>query len=127
MLGASVLVAAAVFLLEVLPDGERVAVRGLGHWPLPHSCLTRVWFARRCPACGLTRSIVHLAHGDGPASVRAHRVGWILALAIVAQIPYRIIALRRLGRSPIDPRLAEAFGVFLIVLLVGSWLYDSLR
>jgi hypothetical protein len=127
MLGASGLVVAAAFLLEVLPDGERVAVSGLGRWPLPHSCLTRVWFDQRCPLCGLTRSIVHLAHGDGLASVKAHRIGWVLALAIVAQIPYRILALRRLDRPPMDLGLAKTFGLFLIVLLVGNWLYDLLR
>jgi hypothetical protein len=127
VLGASGLVVVAAFLLQVLPDGEHVAIRGLRRWPLPHSCLTRVWFDQRCPACGLTRSIIHLAQGDGPGSLRAHRIGWVLALAIVAQIPYRIIALRRIDQPPIHPGLAEAFGVFLIVLLVGNWLYDSLR
>jgi hypothetical protein len=94
---------------------------------LPHSCITRVWFGRSCPACGLTRSIVLLAHADGPASVRAHRLGWVFALAIVAQLPYRLLALRRPDRPPIDPRLAQAFGVALIVLLVGNWLFDLLR
>jgi hypothetical protein len=124
MLAASALVVAAAFLLQVLPDGERVAVRGLGRWPLPHSCITRAWFGQSCPACGLTRSIIHLAHGDLAASIRTHRIGWVLALATLAQIPYRIIALRRLDRPPINPRIAEAFGAFLILLLVGNWLFD---
>jgi hypothetical protein len=127
MLVASGLVVVAAFLLQVLPDGERVAVRGLGRWPLPHSCITRAWFDQSCPACGLTRSLIYLAQGDVASSIRAHRIGWALALAIVAQIPYRIAALRHPDRPPINPRLAQAFGVFLIVLLVGNWLFDLLR
>ena len=127
MLAGAVFVGVMAWLLEVLPDGQRVAFRGHSRWPLPHACAMRAWFGRTCPACGLTRSLIYLAHADWRASLRVHRLGWLFALTIAFQVPYRIVALRRGGRAPIRPRIAEAFSVVLIVLLVGNWLHDLLR
>ena len=74
------------FLLHELPDG-RVAVRGLPQFPLPQTCASRAWLGLRCPGCGLTRSIIHLAEGDWQASWRDHRLGGLLAVVIAASDP----------------------------------------
>lgn len=90
-----VLVACALEVRE--PD--RVAFRWAPQRPLPHLCLSRVLLQHECPACGLTRSFSYLAAGDWARSFRAHCCGWLLALVVVLQIPYRLWALVRLRRN----------------------------
>ena len=70
VLAIACVVCLLAFLLHELPDG-RVAVRGLPQFPLPQTCASRAWLGIRCPGCGLTRSIIHLAEGDWQASWRA--------------------------------------------------------
>ena len=44
---------------------------------LPPMCGFKMSTGLPCPGCGLTRSWVFLAHGDMPASVAHHRLGWL--------------------------------------------------
>ena len=53
--------------------------------------------------------------------VLKHRVGWLLALAVVLQIPYRLAALLGRNRQPLGKRFPELFGLALIVALIGNW------
>jgi hypothetical protein len=69
-------------------------------------------------------SLVYLAHGDWEASCRMHRIGWLMALAVLLQFPYRIVALRRADRQFLGHWFPTAVGFTLIVLLVGNWLWD---
>ena len=91
------------FLLHEVPDG-RVALRGLPTFHLPQICASRTWFGLRCPGCGLTRSIIHLAEGDWQASWNNHRLGGLLAFVIAFQIPFRLYALRRPERPVFSAR-----------------------
>ncbi len=111
------------FLLHALPDG-RVAVRGLSQFPLPHTCASRAWLGMRCPGCGLTRSIIHLAEGNWRASWQDHRLGGLLAAVIALQIPYRLLALRRPERPLFSIHWQTAMGYALIALLFGNWVLD---
>jgi hypothetical protein len=90
---------------------------------LPMMCGSRVLFGIECPGCGLTRSFIALAAGDIWESLRFHRVGWLLALAVVAQIPYRLIALRELRTRIVQRAWPVWFGYFLIAVLVMNWLF----
>lgn len=116
-------VAVLAFALKELPDG-RVAFRGVEWLPLPQTCYSRNWIGIKCPGCGLTRSIIHLAEGDVRASWRSHRIGWIMAIVIALQLPYRLLALRRLDRPLIAPRWQAVLGYALIALLFGNWLVE---
>ena len=78
----------------------------------------------RCPGCGLTRSIIHLAEGDWRASWRSHRLGGLMAAVLIFQVPYRLLALRRPETPLIPPRWQAALGTALIVLLIVNWLAD---
>ena len=109
--------------LHELPDG-RVAVRGLPQFPLPQTCMSRAVFGLRCPGCGLTRSIIHLAHGDWRASWHDHRLGGLLGIVIALQIPYRLYALRRPEQPLLPLSWQAALGYALIGLLLGNWLLD---
>ena len=109
--------------LRVLPDG-RVAFDGATNYPLPESCMTWKWFGMRCPGCGLTRSFIYLAHGDWRASLAVHRVGWVLALAVLAQLPYRAASLAWPQREFFSRRSRDLFGTALIVVLLVNWVWN---
>jgi Protein of unknown function (DUF2752) len=111
------------FLLHELPDG-RVAMRGVLQFPLPQACMSRVLLGVRCPGCGLTRSIIHLAHGEWRASWHDHRLGGLLGIVIALQIPYRLYALRRPEHPLLSTRWQAALGCALIGLLLANWLWD---
>ncbi|HIQ20041.1 MAG TPA: DUF2752 domain-containing protein [Planctomycetes bacterium] len=118
-LSAAVVVLAAT--LHVRPDG-RVALCFLPRLPLPPTCFSRIVLGTSCPACGLTRSFVHLAHGHVQAAWQAHRLGWLMALAVLLQFPYRTVALASRNPRPLGTRLPQFFGWGLIALLVLNWL-----
>lgn len=50
----------------------------------PVLCPVRRATGRPCPGCGLTRALVHLAHGDLRAAVRYHPMGPVLGLLLIA-------------------------------------------
>ena len=99
------------FLLHELPNG-RVAVRGLPQFPLPQTCMSRALLGLRCPGCGLTRSIIHLAEGDWRASWHDHRLGGLLG--IVDRAPDPLPALRLLKTRATGPggELAGCPGIY---------------
>ena len=105
MLQLAVFVIFAALILQVR-DSDRVAVPWLG-FKLPMMCGSRVLFGVECPGCGLTRSIIALASGNLQQSLHFHRLGWLMALAIVVQIPYRYYALRELPSEARATRVAE--------------------
>jgi Protein of unknown function (DUF2752) len=123
MLAIACLVFVLAFALHERPDG-RVALRGLSRFPVPQTCASQIWFGIKCPGCGLTRSIIHLAEGDWRASWQDHRLGAVMAVLIALQIPYRVMALRRPGHDVIAPHLHAVFAYTLIALLVGNWLVN---
>jgi hypothetical protein len=120
-------VACVVVVLSALfrvNDDQRVELRWLPGIPMPETCWSRSVFGVKCPGCGLTRSIVYLAHGDWQASWKMHRVGFVMALAILAQFPYCIVGLRYRKDYPLGRRFASIVAWGLILLLIGNWLYD---
>jgi hypothetical protein len=125
MLVIACLVVGLSFVLKVRED-QRVYPAGMQSLPLPPLCTAHSWFGVKCPGCGLTRSFIHLAHGDWSASWHTHHVGWVLALAVLLQIPYRIIGLRSKEGAPLGRLVPRLFGYFLIALLLGNWLLGVL-
>jgi hypothetical protein len=107
-------------VLKVRGD-DHAALVFLPDWPIPASCPSQVIFGVDCPGCGLTRSFIHLAHGDWHRAFLKHRVGWLLALAVVLQVPYRLAGLLGRNHRPLGRRIPELFGMALIVALMGNW------
>jgi hypothetical protein len=120
MLLAAAAVVVLALLLRVLPDG-RVAFRFAPSVPLPETCGSRLLFGVPCPGCGLTRSIICLSRGDLAQSLAFHRLGWLLALVILYQFPYRLYCLLWRDCSPAVLALYRYFGYLLIALLVLNW------
>jgi hypothetical protein len=117
----SLLALIAAPLLEVHPN-ERVGLRGNPDLLLPPTCLSRSLFGVNCPACGLTRSFVHLERGDWIASTQCHRLGWLLMLVAAIQVPYRVAILLGAKRVLLRERLGRWIGRILIALLIGNWI-----
>jgi hypothetical protein len=119
MLVIALIAIALSFALTIRADG-RVAFRGLMSHPLPETCLSRSLFHVDCPACGLTRSFIELSRGHWAASLAYHRLGWMMALAVVLQLPYRTLGLRT--RRTLARPIASAFAMSLIAALILQWL-----
>jgi hypothetical protein len=115
------LVVLAAYLLEVQSD-ERVGIVPLGGWSLPGLCMSREVFGLECPGCGLTRSFIHLAHGEFVASIRSHRIGPLFAILVLIQLPYRAWSLWLADRKWPSPRVCQWIATSLIALLVSNWL-----
>lgn len=116
-------VIAASVMLEVNGAG-RVCVPGFRDRPLPESCPSWTLFKTPCPGCGLTRSFIHLAHGDVAASLARHRIGVLLFALVAVQIPYRVLALRHPHRNLVEPSIARAISLLLLGLLFGNWIVE---
>ena len=84
----------------------------LGGSILPTVCGSRAWLGIDCPLCGVTRSVIHLMHGNYSASWEAHRLGWLIFGAIIIQAPYRLLI----------PWQTRASGKFCRRLEVGFWI-----
>ncbi len=121
MLIISVVAIALSWLLEV-GEERRVFLRGFPDWPVPETCFSRDFFGVDCPGCGLTRSYIYLIHGHWNAAWTMHRIGWLLFIATLLQVPYRIVALYDTGRELIPIRVSQWIGVLLIALLIINWL-----
>jgi len=125
MLAVACCVVALAIQLHVRGD-ERIEFRWLPGIPLPESCWSKAYFGFRCPGCGLTRSVVYLAQGDWCNSFAEHRIGFIMALVILAQFPYCGAALYFEKNYPLGRPFASFVAYALIALLMGNWLYDLL-
>jgi hypothetical protein len=124
MLGVSVAVVVLAFALQLNSAG-RVSASWLPLESLPPLCGSRAFFGINCPGCGLTRSFVALAAGDVAESIRLHRVGWMLAMAVVLQIPYRLWGLLEIRRGVLSDRVWPAWcGHALIAALLLNWLFN---
>lgn len=66
----------------------------------PVLCPVRRLTGRPCPACGMTRSLVRLMHGDVAGGVRAHPAGSVAA----ALLTYWAATGRGHAGGPADPR-----------------------
>lgn len=106
-------------------DDQRVAFVGFAAAALPETCGMRILFQRDCPACGLTRSFIYLAHGDVSSSIGVHRFGWLLAMVVLLQLPYRWMALRWPALSLSTRAATWILGLF-VALFLANWLYEQL-
>ena len=114
---------ASAFIFRV-PSQDRVELVGLAGLPMPSLCMSKSLWGIECPGCGLTRSLLCFFHGDFTGSLALHRIGWIMAVAVILQFPYRIAALVRKDDYPLGTWFPKAFGRVLIFLLLGNWVVE---
>jgi hypothetical protein len=125
ILGIALFVVVASCTLSI-DDSGKITLSGLDV-ELPPLCGSRALFNLECPGCGLTRSFIALAAGDLWQSFEYHRLGWLLALAIAAQFPYRIFSLRELRQDNIVDRTWPTwFGYFVVATIGMNWLFKMI-
>jgi hypothetical protein len=114
----------ALALCMSVGENRRVYLLGLSQ-PLPETCMTYSRFGIDCPGCGLTRTFVHLAHGQFGDAWQLSPVGCFVFAFACMQIPMGIAQLLFRARN----RWVEAWGSWndwatagLVVALVLQWL-----
>lgn len=118
-LALSILGASAVLTVE--PD-QNIKLTGTDR-NLPRMCSVKRMFGFDCPACGLTRSFIHLSRGDVSASFTANRVGILVALSVALQVPLRLFVLATNSRprwTQMTIFTSNALPV-LAILLIANW------
>lgn len=117
---------AIIVLAAVLRVGgeEHVVVPLLGQ-PLPAVCSLKRLSGLDCPGCGLTRSLISLAHGNVAQAWHFNPAGLAVAVVVVIQIPYRLWQLGRWKRGLPELRwrgLTNGVILLLAVALFAQWL-----
>jgi hypothetical protein len=79
----------AIVLFSILSEGSEYSVSLFGI-RLPSLCPFKWITGLDCPACGLTRSLVLLFHGQFQASIRMNLFGIPLATFFLFQIPFQL-------------------------------------
>lgn len=94
----SILAVVAACIVSVPREGmsSRAVI---GSVSIPSACVFRNITGIPCAGCGIVRSVVCLAHCEVARSWGFHRLGMVVLVLLVAQIPYRAATLIR-GRSP---------------------------
>lgn len=114
--------AMAAWLDPYGPDGRPRAMGTHTQLGLPECNFLRLTGVP-CPSCGMTTSFALLMHGDVAASLRANPVGTLLALTLLAAIPWSLVGAVR-GRwlwvRTLEPWLLKGVIVF-TVLAVLRW------
>ena len=118
------LVVVLALTLETRTD-QLVEFSWLRGVPMPETCASRSLFDVECPGCGLTRSFIAIASGDFSNAFQLNRTGWLLALGLLIQFPYRLYLLYHIRtRGLPEPGanwLKLVFSWALIVALIGNW------
>lgn len=97
---------------------------------LPETCWAHAQLGIDCPGCGLTRTFVHLIHGQWREAWRLSPAGWLVFAFTCAQVPMGLaqIVLRR------RDRFVEMWGMWndwisagLVVVLLLQWVFKLTR
>jgi hypothetical protein len=124
----AILVLSCVFRLD--EDGC-IVVGGPDAEPLPETCIFKLSTGRDCPSCGMVRSFTAMSHLDVPAAWGFNRVGPLVYLFVLAQVPYRLLRIgwpafrRRTDRW--DGRVALGTLMVLLVVLILNWILKLAR
>lgn len=86
-------------------------------------CGFLAWLGVPCPACGLTTSFAHLAHGDVLASLRVHPLGLPLFVVTSLAVPGALwAALRAKPVMPVLERVqADRAALCFVISALAVW------
>lgn len=122
----SILIMISSFILTPAPpQGESVSFFG---YDIPNSCPSHVIWGIDCAGCGMTRSFVAIVHGQWKEALEFNRVGPILFLLVIIQIPYRLYMLTRPMNEAFRPQTiwVQLPPGIVICSLIASWILKTL-
>lgn len=122
-LGLSLFVLITATLLRV-PNDTQVSIPWI-NFTLPELCFWRVAFGIECAGCGLTRCFISMAHAQPQRAWQFHPAGTFLFAAVLFQLPYRLVQLRRigLGKPELRLRILPYLGWGLALALLVQWIW----
>ncbi len=103
-----------------------IVARFYEHLPLqPPACGLRTATGLPCVACGGTRSMIALAHGDFPAALGFNPLVFLGVLAAAAWLATSLVRLRFFPDRPSRPRRLPIWLIVsgLVTLFAANWLY----
>ena len=89
--------------------------------PLGEACLFHALTGVGCPFCGVTRSIVALAHQDPVASFTYHPMGLVIATFMLATVVAVLISMWRKSTPVIETRAFVAVCQAMTFAIVLVW------
>src|SRR5262245_36335734 len=89
--GLTAMFAAAAWIDPYGPDGQPQRLGTHSQLGLPPCNFLRLT-GYPCPSCGMTTSFALLVHGDLANSLRANCAGTLLALTLLATIPWTVVS-----------------------------------
>lgn len=124
MLLCSAIILASV-LLRVDEDG-RVLLPYTQGPPLPGSCFMRNVLHIDCPACGMSRSFITLADGQLARSFAFHRLGPLVFVYVLFQIPLRAYAVLTGRTALVQAQSRHTLPLIwaLLIALFVNWGYN---
>ncbi len=89
------------------------------------SCVFKAFTGIPCPACGMTRSLVHLAHGDLAGSLGLNPVVTLAMTTVLLLFLYNAASLFSGSRISLSltSREAQLFRVGTVTVLLANWVY----
>ena len=82
-----------------------------------------------CPTCGLTRSFISISHFQLERAYYFNRIGLLIYIIVVLQIPYRVFCIVNNLKFIADKRLKlSSISIYLVgFTLIANWLYNLIR
>ena len=118
----ALLVLLGSLVMRVQDNRETVSLLGVA---VPETCTFKRVIGYGCPGCGLTRSFISLSHGQLIEAFYFNAVGLPLYLLVIAQIPYRLVLVRRIRQGQSTWHLSQYgkwIAYLLAILLIVQWL-----
>jgi hypothetical protein len=92
---------------------------------LPGACMSRQILGVDCPGCGLTRGFISLMHGGWRQAWHYNPGVYFIFFMVVAQVPYRVIQVRRAQLGIPEKSHFTVLWVFvfgMLFVLFGQWI-----
>jgi hypothetical protein len=90
---------------------------------LPHLCLFQAILGIPCPGCGVTRSALAFITGDLRLAFAENPAGPAVVVAVLCQIPLRVLALARGNWGSTAVMISRTLTVAVLAALIVVWLF----
>jgi hypothetical protein len=119
-----------VFSYYLSIEGDIIlCLAGFKQYPLSNLCLFKNISGIDCPNCGLTRSIISISHLDFDKAWYFNRMGILIYVFIILQIPYRLYLLwkKRGSENRYFKKIFKVYGYIIIIALIVNWIFNLIQ